>query len=1690
MTRRGTVNALQALAPGRLVSMVPQTNLERLARAKMLEGHAADSKMELTIGLKLHHAEVLKRFLEQVQNPNSPHYHQWLSPEEFTAKYGPSKKDVKRVVAFLKRHNIAVEEVSPNRLLIQTQAKTANYEHALGVRINDYRLDGRRFYSTMDAVKLPRSIVGTIANVIGLDNSARMHAHHGIVRKRARVRSVSSGAPPPSVDQYNPLQIATAYQWPSIKDSANGAGETIAILSANSAALVPNYYNDFWQAYGLSGHDVDIVHVDGDQGRSDGTIESALDIEYAGAMAPGAKLRVYLAGNRSFKSFTDMYNKLVTDNAAAVMTTSWGRPEVSGPTKTDEEIFMEAAAQGISMFAATGDSGSGDGTSYDSMADYPSSSVYVTAVSGTELKADVDGNYESETAWGKTGGAVSQLFDQPPWQVGPGVPANGQRNNADIAMNSSDKQPYVMYYQGQWISVYGTSAAAPQLASLFAIGVASNGGKRLGQSNKLLYNDVNAKNYKSDFRDVVEGCNGKLPSGEPSCATTDWDHPTGWGSPLGKSLVSHLGNTFPGGLLSGTVTDADSGAAISGAQVTIKPGGFTRRTLKNGSYEIVLPAGKYSITATQFGYESASQTVTVSDDGGGDLDFDLTAAPAIQVTGRVTDGSGHGYGLYARIKVTTPDFGQVAETWTDPATGSYKLSLPKGLAYTFDTAAAFAGYTLGEAKITADDKSSTLKQDFALQIEKSCSAPGYSFVQGFGENFNDGWPPSGWTVVNGSETSPVAWNTNSFWEKDNYTGGTGAAATAYAGKEHYVAFDTSLVSPEIPMSDLPGQPVLTYKANYQTYKYDVLDLDISLDGGPWKNVLRWKDAHGTIAKVGGGEDVRVELAPYIAQGTKHIQLRWHYYVPGMAFFYWYAQVDDVAIGSCQTRPGGLVFGQVQDANTDEGIVGAKIKADKDHLTAAITNPDDPDFPEAGYLLFVPAGKHTLTVMDRNYVDAAADVTVQKDAIKRQDFTLEAGRLTADKDRLTMHVMVNNQKHVPLEVGNDGEASAHYELLALKSSIPRGMADTGEVASKPAYGPEADLSRVTAAPVRFHPRQEPQIVSPTDGTAAGAAGSVVSSFDSSVIFYSLGVDRNASDLWLGSLLNGSYYGDNYDHRFFFDGTNTGDAIYTGLPFMRLYMADMAFDDNTGMLWQLSVDNLDGSASHICELDPKSLALTGQCTLVPSTQSERGLAYDPTSNTWYAGDFQSQTIYHFNERGNLLDSANVGLPINGLAYNPETGHLFALTSNGTSDVFVLDPAHNYAYLDQFDIEGFDNADSGAGLDYDCKGNLWVAEFGKQRVYQVRSGETGWCARRRAQWLSTAPAAGTVAVGDTATVSLAVDGSGQAAFTTSDAYLKLTGDDTPYGPRLIPVTVTWDPQHVNLEVSGESSPESVRKGGNVTYTLTVANTKADNHGAATETMLTYKLADGVDYVTAGGDAACTAPAGGSSAPVAATGGQPGVVTCDFGTLAQGASKTVTIAVKAEKAGKLTSHFAVNSREPDDSGKSALAISATVIGAADLSAKADDATLTQGSAGTLKLAVANAGPDPATGVKLKISTGANVKLQSARSGQGHCAVSGAEITCDLGEIAAGGQTNVEVSVFGTNAGTAQVTVQATTTADDTNAANDVATAQVTVKAASNGGGKSAGGGGGGALGWLALTALFGLMVATVGLKYRGRRA
>ncbi len=1172
----------------------------------------------------------------------------------------------------------------------------------------------------------------------------------------------------------------------------------------------------------------------------------------------------------------------------------------------------------------------------------------------------------------------------------------------------------------------------------------------------------------------------------------------------GKNWSSHISafkfdacTPVPKGVLTGTVTDAAGGNPVKDASVTLEPGGALARTDESGNYRIELPAGDYTATSGSFGYADKAVSVTVTDGGTTTQNFSLAEAPSATLSGKVTDGSGHGYGLYARIGVTVPGIGQVVEVWTNPADGSYSVKLPKGFEYVLAVKTVLDGYRPAAATLTL---SGNATENFALTVGAACTAPGYSFqLGGFGEDFNGNWPPQGWTIVNDVTGSPVIWNTNGYWQDRNITGGTGTAADVSSSKAwifdgYNGHFDASLVTPPLAVTSLPADPVAVYKANYDHSFQDAFDLDISVDGAAWQNVLHWTKTHGTPYR-GPGEKVKADIGAFIPAGASSIRLRWRYYdlAGGNDLS---AQIDDVAIGACQPLPGGLIVGQVTDANTGAGITGGSVTDDKqDQAPLLAPTSQSGGLATGTYVLFAPPGDRALTVSAGEYTPGQAQVEAANNKVTAKDFALGAGMLSADPRNLDVHVVVNEQKQEALTLGNSGSADTHYTLLAINTPVP---------ATHPqAMGPFAPTPRYSYGayfPERFNCPQgqsdcrqssEEKIASLREGSSAGSQqGDEIYEFPAGISFEGLVVNHDAGDLWLGSSVGNG--GDGKAHRFLFDGTNTGDAIKI-TSVHGLYSSDMAFDGITGRFWQLTAEPPRGQSSFIYEIDPQTQVVTGERIEVPSPQRETGLAFNPVTNTWYAADFSSGTVYHFDSSGTLLDSFNFGKPINGLTYNPATGHLFVLApfdsqAGSLHNFYVLDVKNHYALLRSFDIHpGIARWNPGVGFGHDCAGHLWVSDaLNRNRIVrEVESGETGWCSFKGISWLTLAPKLGTVAHGGSASVEVTFDGTGQKPFTSTQAYLKLVGN-TPYPAPTIPITVHWDPQPVSLMVSGSASPTSIRKGDNLVYTLTVKNAQQDNHGTATETKLTYSLPQGVAFVSvSGGDGvSCVAPS-------ASAGGTPGVLACDLGTLDQGAAKTVTITVRAEQAGKLTSHFEVTAREPNDSDKSTLVIATTVIGTADVSIKAENATIPMGTSGTLHLSIGNAGPDPATDVVLKLTAGANLKLQSATSDRGACTLAGTNgLSCAIGEIAAGGKVGITAAIFGIAAGSATVTAQAITSAEDPDGSNDVVMATVTVQADNGGTGGSGSDGGGGALDWLALAALLGIALAAVGRKERRRES
>jgi kumamolisin len=387
------------------------------------------------------------------------------------------------------------------------------------------------------SLHIPAELDGVVEAVLGLDSRPQARPHFRFADPAATAVA------------YTPAQIASLYQFPAGTD---GTGQTIAIIELGggySAADLTSYFGSL----GIAVPSVTAVGVDGasnvagrDPQGADG--EVLLDIEVAGAVAPGARQVVYFAPNTD-QGFVDAVTTAVhAQPTPAAVSISWGASESAwthqSMTALDQAI-ADGVALGVTVTAAAGDNGSSDGASDGKLhTDFPASSPHALACGGTSLHADPSiGVITSETVWnngtggGATGGGVSVMFPRPTWQATAGVPASPAgtpgRGVPDVAGNADPATGYRILVDGQPTVIGGTSAVAPLLAALTAR-LAQATGKHLGLLQSSLYAGVRPGQAVADIRDITTGSNGAYHAGP------GWDACTGLGVPIGSALLQAL----------------------------------------------------------------------------------------------------------------------------------------------------------------------------------------------------------------------------------------------------------------------------------------------------------------------------------------------------------------------------------------------------------------------------------------------------------------------------------------------------------------------------------------------------------------------------------------------------------------------------------------------------------------------------------------------------------------------------------------------------------------------------------------------------------------------------------------------------------------------------------------------------------------------------------------------------------------------------------------------------------------------------------------------------------------------------------------------------------------------------------------------------------------------------------------------
>jgi len=484
-------------------------------------------EISLTLGLTPSDQAGLAAFIDTVSDPKSPLYGHYLTVQQFAASYGASASAIDAVTAYLKSEGLTVGPVYANHLAMDVTGTAAQVENAFGVTLHTYydAATKRAFYANATNPAVPASIATDIVSVAGLSS-------YGIRKHRSVARKASPSAVAQATADITPTAARGAYNLTSsINSGYNGSGKTVGLVEFSAyTASNPAYYNSY---YGLGATAASVVNVDGGTTDKSGDVEAELDIEVEYALAPKATVKVYEAPN-SDAGEVALYAALVS-NDVSVISSSWGiyeSGESSADMSSDNTDFEEAAAQGQSVYSASGDSGADDNGSSLSV-DFPASSPYVTGVGGTTLSLTSANAWSSETAWSGSGGGYSSDFSTPSFQTS--VDSTGKRAVPDVAADADPNSGWLIYTEGNWEVVGGTSAAAPNWAAFtldYDTAAADLGRSAFGYANSFIYSVAKSSLYSSVFHDVTSGNNGYYSAG------TGYDEVTGWGSYNGGAFIA------------------------------------------------------------------------------------------------------------------------------------------------------------------------------------------------------------------------------------------------------------------------------------------------------------------------------------------------------------------------------------------------------------------------------------------------------------------------------------------------------------------------------------------------------------------------------------------------------------------------------------------------------------------------------------------------------------------------------------------------------------------------------------------------------------------------------------------------------------------------------------------------------------------------------------------------------------------------------------------------------------------------------------------------------------------------------------------------------------------------------------------------------------------------------------------------
>jgi subtilase family serine protease len=594
------------------------------AGAVRLADPDSSSVVHLDVQLAPRDPAALAAFVTSVSTPGNVGYHHYLAKGQFATVFGPTTASVDAVRKQLASDGLTVDALSPDALTLPVTTTIGQAAQAFGIGFHGYTLPGgRHAYANTVAPSLPASVAHLVASVVGLDDLALPAPNHTPLRAKAAAPGAAqvrpnnalrprSSAPttcsevrnlfPSLVDgqdywEPNSLSTQAAYNTGQLygQYGNTGSGVTVGLfeLENYSDADIAAYQDCYQTAVPVTRAPVDGgPHLNPDPNEDIG-VESALDIESIAGVAPGSSITVYQGPDASSLSadpagpqnVLDVYERMVNDDSAQVLSTSWGLCELDSSTSlisAESTVFAQAAAQGQTVLAASGDDGSTDcyrdtdssgrpSQNANAVAvDDPAAQPYVTAVGGTTMRNNGAGSVNL-TAWNEpansqlgtsasaTGGGVSSVFSlsgDGNYQTGVqgagyantcGAPAGATCRQVPDVSAIGDLQTGYLVAIGQdtegdqyWGVAGGTSLSAPVWAAITALADSSNScaaNGSVGFANPVLYRNPAA------LADVTTGNNvlsGTGYTGNLYQASVGYDLTTGLGSPRAPQVVEAL----------------------------------------------------------------------------------------------------------------------------------------------------------------------------------------------------------------------------------------------------------------------------------------------------------------------------------------------------------------------------------------------------------------------------------------------------------------------------------------------------------------------------------------------------------------------------------------------------------------------------------------------------------------------------------------------------------------------------------------------------------------------------------------------------------------------------------------------------------------------------------------------------------------------------------------------------------------------------------------------------------------------------------------------------------------------------------------------------------------------------------------------------------------------------------------------